>query len=366
MNPFERLTSQSPLPIADLSDPSTLPRDGFFLPLTEECRKNFEKGPECQRHYESLSRRNPGEGKLVQCPFGFASASLHTGGIKAALTGFIPYPRLGGKREQVAAKRHTHARVTAESVGRMISGLVRADNRFRALEDEAVKKASLALHEIRKFNATIKRTAERICKQQSKNNPDNARPEWVKVWKTSELMSDEFDVIEVLADESQSTLPFNMTAEVYKLFDKLVRIYNDNVEGGRRLVLDVAEGFYPRIAACDKTLPVIPSVFIENAFKYSAHGSQVRIRIDPHEGGAYCVVSVTNESEGQQLLDERVFLKGYRANTHRDGSGNGLYVAQLIAKQHGAKITVQSVPVSPARVRHTFRVVFKVIGGARK
>jgi len=131
-------------------------------------------------------------------------------------------------------------------------------------------------------------------------------------------------------------------------------------------VLDAADGFFPRIAACDKTLPIIPSVFIENAFKYSAHGSQIRICIDPHQGGEYCLVSVTNESEGQQILDERVFLKGYRANTHRDGSGNGLYVAQLIAKQHGAKISVQSVLVSSTRVRHTFRLAFKVLGGSRQ
>jgi light-regulated signal transduction histidine kinase (bacteriophytochrome) len=362
MNPFERMASMSPLPIVDLTS-AVEPQDGIFTQLTSTCKKNLrDKGEVCMRHYAAVAA-GPAAGGLIQCPFGFSTAPFKAGGLHAAITGVVPWPRAGGTAEQVVAKRHTEVRVPVEGIMRSILGLANAHARFLQIEQSVVDKYSMALHEIRKLNRTVKQTAERLCMRESSGNPEKASEELVTIWKTAELMSSEFDVIEVLANATQTDLPVNTTAEPHRLFDKCVKIYKARLPGSRRLLLRSEDGYRPKILACDKTLHILPSVFIENAIKYSAPGTEISVKIESHPADRrLCIVSVESESEGQQILDDRVFQKGYRAtDSRREGSGNGLYVAQLIAKQHKSTITVHSQPIGPARVRHTFRMEFRTV-----
>jgi signal transduction histidine kinase len=358
MNPFDRIANISPLPIVDLSHP-TKPRDGLVFPLTKTCHEKYDKGNSCQRHYEQLAMSSPVQRTIVQCPFGFASAAFSTATTFSAVTGFVPFPRLGGSQESIVAKRHKDSRISTDAVQNAINGIVEADKHFLALEENVLKGHSMALHEIRKLNRAIKQNAERLCRKESPNDLDLARKELVTIYKSSELMSNEFDVIEVLADATQTTLPLNTVIEIYKIFDKCVRIYNTQA-GGRHVVLRATTSTYsPRVVASDKTLHIIPSVLIENSLKYSTPGSETRIFLEPDLETSECIVTVVNESEGNQSLDNRVFQRGFRFDTRRDGSGNGLYVAQLIAKQHGTRITVQSEVTGPNSIRHTFSIRIK-------
>jgi light-regulated signal transduction histidine kinase (bacteriophytochrome) len=363
MNPFERAASISPLPIVDLTC-ELEPQDGIINPLSETCRKNLrERREACMRHYRAVAASPAGASTIFQCPFGFSTIVFKAGGMHAAMTGFVPVPRQGGAPEKIVANRHREARVPVEGIRRAILGIVNAHARFQEIEQSVIEKYSMALHEIRKLNRNVKQNAERLCRQESPNDLEKARKELVTILKSSEMMSAEFDVIEVLANANQVELPLDFTAEPYRLFDKFVKIYRSQLTGSRQLQMKAEEGYRPRIAACEKTLHILPSVFIENAMKYSAPGTVIRVSIesDPNDGKS-CVVSVESEAEGQQILDDRVFLKGYRAATGRqEGSGTGLYVAQLIAKQHNTAITVQSQPNGPTRVRHTFRVKFRTL-----
>lgn len=310
------------------------------------------------RHYRQLASGGL-RSDVIQCPFGFASAPFNVGGAKAAVTGFIPYPRHGGNQERILAKRHKETHFSVDAVKRVISGLIATHEHLLEVEQEIVRAHSMALHEIRKFNRTIKQNAERLCKQASPDNVDHAPKEMLNIYKTAELMSNEYDVIEILADASQATLPVNTVSEIYKMFDKCVKIYNA-VAGGRKIILRASGNYSPRVAASDKTLHIIPSVLIENALKYSLPGSDIRINIDPDEtDGQRCIVTVTNDSPGNQELDDRVFQRGVRFSSTGDGSGNGLYVAQLIANQHKTRITINSKVLNPTTVRHTFVVPFR-------
>lgn len=356
MNQYERIASLSPLPIVDLNNPGK-PQDGFFRELNGSCRKYYDKNDLCLRHYQSLQAA-PSIDQIVQCPYGFATAAYYDKDLSFALTGFIPHPRLGGTKETIQAKRHKEMRVTVEGVNRAAAKLKETNENFTKMEEQVLKGYSMALHEIRKLNRTVKHNAERLCKKESPDDLDKAQKELVTIYKTSELMSNEFDVIEILADASQANLPLNTTSDLYKIFDKCVRIYGTRA-GGRRLILRAQSNYSPRIAANDKTFHILPSVFIENALKYSSPGSETRITLEPDTADGNCVVTIVNESDGQQILDDRIFERGYRANPHPEGSGNGLYVAQLIAKQHKSQITVKSCRLDSTRVRHTFSMVFK-------
>jgi light-regulated signal transduction histidine kinase (bacteriophytochrome) len=361
MNPFDRAASMSPLPIIDLTAAVT-PQDGIVIALTSSCRKYLKEKPEaCRRHYDAVA--TAGVGTVIQCPFGFSTIPFKAGGLHAAITGFVPVPRGGGAAEKIVSHRHKEARVTVDGVRRSIIGLANAHAHFQEIEQSVVEKYSMALHEIRKLNRTVKQNAERLCKEESPSNPEDARKQLVTIWKTSELMSDEFDVLEVLANANQTELPLDTKADPYRLFDKCVKIYRSQLTGSRQLIMRSEQGYSPKISACEKTIHILPSVFIENALKYSAPGTAIHVRIesDPDDRRS-CVVAIESESEGQQILDDRVFQKGYRATTsRREGSGIGLYVAQLIAKQHRSNVTVHSQPLGPTRVRHTFKMKFKTV-----
>lgn len=367
MNLLEFIASLSPLPFVDLNKPKE-PSDGMTIELSDTCRKNYKSGKFCEAHYQAMASGSK-DGSLVQCPYGFASVKFTATNLSFALTGFVPYPRLGGSKEPIVAKRHSQVKVASERVKKVGLRLLEVIHRYLDMEKETkqrllelenltIKNQSMGLHEIRKLNRSIKHAAERLCKKDCPEDPDKAQKELVTIFKSSELMSREFDVIEILSDATQTKLPHNIVSDLYRIFDMCVKIYRE-VAGGRKILLRAPNNYSPRVPACDKTFHIIPSVFIENALKYSLPGSEIRITIEPADEPQRCVVTVVNESEGQQILDNRIFERGYRANSLKDGSGIGLYVAQLVAEQHNTEIKVESIPLTATRVKHTFTVAFR-------
>lgn len=355
---FESLSQLSPLPLIDLSSISR-PTDGFSLPLPTTCHSNFKKDDTCRNHYKSLallSTTNPGT--VFQCPYGFSTLPFRTEGNLYGITALIPFPRIGGDRERLMAKRHPDTRIDIRAVKPIVEGLKGITLNLSALEDTTIQRHSMALHEIRKLNAKVKQAAERLCREASPNNPENAREENVMIWKAAELMSNQFEVMELLANQRLTELPIRSVSELYRIFDKCARVYR-MANRQHKFVLKAPDDYHPRIYACEKTLPIIPTVLIENANKYSRVGSDIWINFEPLRG--ICQVTVSSLSNGQDLLSDTIFGRGVRASTDKDGSGNGLFVAQLVAKQHGTLIRVKSTYVSPNTVKHEFIVPFNTI-----
>lgn len=83
---------------------------------------------------------------------------------------------------------------------------------------------------------------------------------------------------------------------------------------------------------------------VDNAFKYSAPGTPIHIRLEP--GGAEATLSVRNEGPTIQPADrERIFERFYRANpTHEgpSGSGLGLSIVKRIVEAHEGRVWVES------------------------
>jgi light-regulated signal transduction histidine kinase (bacteriophytochrome) len=286
---------------------------------------------------------------------------VETGSVKVALTGFVPFPRLGGSAEKSAAKHHPDLKVSRESVRLAADSLRVAQSRLDDIEHRAAKQQSMALHEIRKLNRTVKQTAERICRNESPSDPDRATKELVSIWKASELMSQQFEVIELLANESLATLPLKNDCEPYRIFDKCARIYRDR---WKDIVLWAPPGFSPSMAACDKTFPILASVLIENATKYALSGTTIKIDFRPIGGaGGRFGIEVRNVAEPSVPLSRNILLKGVRGSSDGEGSGNGLYVAGLVARQHGSELSldIHDVPGVPGRVNVAFTVVLRRI-----
>lgn len=358
MSDFEDLAAVSPLPVVNILEPS-LPEDGFMIGLPEVCAKHFNGGDACRNHYQLLGLKgamSPGE--AVQCPYGFASVPFKAGNNSLAVTGFIPFPRLGGTAERANAKRFPSKKLDLQAVNTVINGLAGALAAVKRVEDDTVQRHSAALHEIRKLNAKIKQNAERLSQDIGEARKDARLTERaLRIWQASELMSKQFDVMEILANHDLTTLPLKSLIEPYKIFHKVSKVYEDP-DQRNPVVLKANPGYHPRIHASDKTFPIIPTVLIHNAEKYASPGSDIKVYIEPQDG--YCRIRVENLSRGQQLLENSIFRQGVRASDDTDGSGNGLYVAQMVAKQHGTRISVRSELIDTQTVRHTFEIVFEV------
>ena len=302
-----------------------------------ECRKNFARDGQCKAHYHRLSKA---PAQPTQCPFGFTSFAIPN--FSVAFTGLVPYPRLGGESERSRAKRYPDNKVPISSMEGAARGFAKAESRIREAETDVAKKQSVALHEIRKLNAKVKQTAERLCRRESPHDIDGASPELVRILKTAELMSYQFEVLELLANEGLASLPLNTTSDVYRLFDKCVRIYQP--EGAAdRISIRSTSGGTAMVKVCDKTFPIVPSVLIENAIKHSVPESPVHVEVRLDRDGT-CVISVASRCRNDVRLTPDIFDRGVRATTDVEGSGNGLYLAQLVARQHNTEIQLQTEP----------------------
>ena len=303
----------SPLPLVNLYTIAA-PEDGFIVPVPPICRRHFEKLTSCREHYEQISRLATKQNVPVQCPFGFSSFGFDAGKELFCLTSMIPFPRLGGEEERRMAKAHPDNKITSAKIVAIANTLREVDKQFSKMATEIAERQSMALHEIRKLNRNIKHEAERMCSQESPNDPAMADSRLVKIWKSSELMSTQFNVIEFLANEEHSLLPLNSAMEIYRLFDMCVRIYRPE-DRPNRLRMEAPYGFKEKIHACDKTFQLIPTILIENALKYSPSDTEIVISFS-HENGQI-VVTVRNVYQGTSALTNAIFKKGVRETKTR-------------------------------------------------
>ncbi|MFZ2657505.1 MAG: ATP-binding protein [Victivallales bacterium] len=345
------LTSICPLPYVDL-DVISLPKDGIFLELSNFCKKRYETDPQCKGHYLKLANRNIEE--VIQCPCGLCSAIVFTKRHRLAITGFIPYPRIAGaleEKERKLAKAEKNHKISIVAIGDISKLLKKYDELIEKNEKEALMNYSNALHEIKKLNRTVKQEAERMT---------NESESFLKIFKASEMMSRQFEIVEILAgEENLTTLPMSShPIDVYKLFDKCARIYDS-----QNIVLshpNVHGEYHPKIYMCEKTFPIIATALITNAQKYSKKGTEIRIVFEKQ--GNNCVVRINNTCTGSLHLPAGIYLKGKRIATDKDGSGYGLYIAQKVAEQHSTRIEhTASFNKDKNETHVTFTILLKTV-----
>ncbi len=114
------------------------------------------------------------------------------------------------------------------------------------------------------------------------------------------------------------------------------------------------DGDSPVVSADRERLTQVVTNLVENAVKYTNHGS---VRLDAWQRGTEAGISVTDTGPGippDELT--RVFDRFYRTDTARgravDGSGLGLAIAQEIVHAHGGRIWAE--PGTGAGTRFSF------------
>lgn len=118
---------------------------------------------------------------------------------------------------------------------------------------------------------------------------------------------------------------------------------------GRELIIDISEDL-PAIEGDQFLFSQMLMQVVDNACKYSRHGS--RIEISALAEGSYVILTVRNE--GIPIPDDekdRIFDRFYRGAGNRsriEGTGLGLAIAKTIAEAHGGSVWLESEPGGPA------------------
>ena len=325
MSNFELIVNFSLLPIIDIQS-SKEPKDGFSMKLSTDCRINLHKGNYCKKHYDNLKKAKPNT--FFQCPFGFSSFTFHCEDSTLAITGFIPFPRFQTAEESKMAKKNPDNKISRQAVIDATSKLNNIYGLFKKIEKDTIENSSKALHEIRKLNQSVKHTSERL----SKDDPMNKR--LLTIFKASEMMSQQFNIIELLANETLSELELNAESNIFDLLYKCNHInslYKDRID------LICESSYRPRAKVCDKTILILPNVLVTNAIKYSKDHSRVQVFLIEEDD--CCIVKVINETKERLDMDESVYEKGVRFHKDSEGTGKGLYLAMLVAVQHDTMIS---------------------------
>jgi PAS domain S-box-containing protein len=123
--------------------------------------------------------------------------------------------------------------------------------------------------------------------------------------------------------------------------------------GTHSVTLEVA-GTPPAVSADPRRVEQILTNLLENASKYSAEGTPIRVEVAEAGGGA--TLSVHDEGPGISPEDlPRLFDRYFqteRARAKRQGLGLGLFITKGLVEAHGGTITVESEPGAGS----TFRV----------
>lgn len=236
--------------------------------------------------------------------------------------------------------------VTAQDFAAWVSRLKLLSASVRRTRDQSLAEALEPLHDAMRLARDVEQLAEReLSETVGVDRFDSASPTQKALVKTSSLLVDTFDLLEVYLNPQAATYGQPRTIEIYKLLDKLTKIAGlarrqeqrplVRLRGKTRRAYDLYESF-----------KLIPLTLIDNAQKYSRQGGSVIVEVN--EVGPSVEVFVV--SEGALLSAEeqvQIFERGYRSAAARSvypsGMGVGLYIAQTVAHAHGSMVQVSSV-----------------------
>jgi signal transduction histidine kinase len=355
MNVLEAIAVQcSPYPLVQIDSPRP-PIHGRHYATPKFCHKMFGRG-ECEKFYRSL--RQPGV--RYQCPYGFSVWLIRLGSSCLAATATIGAPRMGGSAERLRAKEYPANRIDADEVLRWAEEMNAIVSRGDVEREEEFARRLEALHEIRRFNQIVKTNMERACTKVSPIDPDDAPVELVRAHRASSLISLQLDALDLLANPA-SAMSFSPRRWVfYRTVDKLVRIYKVLADN-RNVRLRLLGSSVSEALLDERTIHIIPSVFIDNAVKYSETGGPVDVRVSEEirDGRAVISVEVTSngpvasEDEEKNLFRERG--RGKAARGISEGSGIGLTLAKIVSDQHGGWISAKQKRLQGGRAEWNFK-----------
>ena len=284
----------------------------------------------------------------------------------------VPRALVDGTVRMIVETKQRQADAIQEEKTRIIEEYVE-QNQYRTdfLDDlkQEIQKGLSFVHDYKQINTQIAQNINVIIETKySGESLDEkleqaSHPEGAIYW-ASKFLQEKLNVARLLLDPSWITkdsekVPFRFHGALLKY----VRIYQYMLlERGIKTRIN---GTSTRnIFGNPQAIDVIPHTLLDNALKYSPKNERIDIFVSDEDRGIDFSVSSFGpkiESEERALIFQ-AFRRGIHAKeVHEEGSGFGLYVAQMVATQVKTRIVLeQSVTAHPANAK-VFWTTFKVL-----
>lgn len=328
------MSNSSAIPIWDVQSQKLV--EGTFFSVPDLCSR--QKNKQCRKHYENIFSK---KGFHI-CPAGLTSYSLGNG--ETVYSGI----RVSGYYENKKTKQ-SHSFLPTIPPQIVMESIYKSSNLKSPVNYEAgefdKELVDFCLHEVRKYNLTIKRSSEEFLTSKNKNVIDTEKL-MKTIFASSTSITNRLNIYDFESNPEIVTASTPFNASVFQKFQKASRcleIYARDAgvkiltfKGTLRSQIDM----YP-------IFDFVPHVLLENAIKYSPKDQEIDVIFEEYNGS----FEVTVESIGPVVSKEElghVFEKKNRAHYAKvvdsSGGGYGLYFAKLICELHDIAINVESGP----------------------
>ncbi len=173
---------------------------------------------------------------------------------------------------------------------------------------------------------------------------ENSGKSYKDLFNALELITTQLGMIDVIINPKSISFGTKREINIFKLFHKIRLLFDHLAIKKRDVTIELAnvDGAYIRNSLCFESIEFIPLILLDNALKYSAPGSVVKIEISQH----YNRAKVKVKSIGPFVCDEnkhKIFEKYVRDKSaeefSKEGIGMGLWIAQQILTTHDSQIS---------------------------
>jgi signal transduction histidine kinase len=220
------------------------------------------------------------------------------------------------------------------------------------------------LHDYRQFVSRVTQNINVVLQRKYPNDTldsqlQRAQKEEAAIYWSAKLMEDKLQTTLWLSQpERISALP-KSNCRLHGLVHKHFKIYEVAFADKEIRAYENGQSIGEILAS--KAFSVIPHTLLDNALKYSSRGGQVVLNFE--EDDRNITMSVTSHGPKIEVSELTTIFEPFKRGAagqaqEEEGSGIGLYLAQMVAIEHGTQILVRQ---NPQRTRFGYETVFSIV-----
>ena len=266
--------------------------------------------------------------------------------LREAGIGAILSDRLKPAVEAYASFAGTIAKEVADEKERIIRDYAQNETYrqdFLQSVKPEIQRGLALLHDYKNINKQITENINILIEKQYTGGSlveklSKAKPPERAIYESAKLLGEKLNVAEFLLTPEWLEDPDRCSAfHFYRLVETYRQIYRSLADRKSVRLTPVGKCERDEVFANEKAVSIIPHTLIDNAVKYSPNGGEILIAVD--DRAEFIDFSVTSWGPFIRETEEKQIFEAFYRTKHAkkmcdEGSGYGLYVAQLVAKNH--------------------------------
>lgn len=318
--------------------------DGVIIKMPSYCKERYFKknSQKCRCYYNTLFNKDTG---IYTCPYGFNSFVSKKEDNIDIFTCFRVKDKYNVSKVNNKIQKEDENRVITYNE---MKNYIKVYNREMELSkkyDQLNKFIQEMVHDIRKFNTTIKTKSEIISNKSSGKKKFNGIGECsLSVQVMSEFISSRLDIYNYLYSKQSLKNGEKFEFNFYTYFYKIKKCLSERAFKKKIKIKLDSNKECSSIYAYD-SIELIPFLVLDNAIKYTTNGEDINIYIYDNISIQEVIIEAYGAKIEEEELD-KIFEREYRGKNAKefcnDGSGIGLYLVKRICETNGLKIEVES------------------------